>query len=430
MPLYIAQTEVVSRCCIERETTELEFSLPGPSFPYFRTRPSAASVPRETHFLSVPKQLAVKMRGKGRILPQTRLVGGVSSFRVNDVVEGTTSSSIIVIAISARQSRPSTDRITGFSNPKMGQLSPDEIQSAVDAAFAAARLVTGGKNADYIPFLASVPSDNLAVVVATASGSTYLAGNHDVEFAIESISKVFTMALAMNAMGPEEIRRRIGAEATGLPFNSVVALELHSGKPLSPLVNAGAIATTGLIPGDSASAMFEAIAAGHSAFAGRTLEMSEEVNASEQATNQHNKGIAYLLNSAGYLDGDPLKAVDAYTRQCSLLVTCKDLAVMGATLANRGINPLTQQRVITEACVPRVLAEMAIEGLYTASGDFAFEVGLPGKSGVGGGILAVAPGKLAIAAWSPPLDEAGNSVRGWKAVAEVANRLGLNLYAA
>jgi glutaminase len=305
-----------------------------------------------------------------------------------------------------------------------------ELKTAVAAAHAAAKQVSGGANASYIPFLASVPSGLLGVAAVTADGQVFTAGDTDYGFAIESISKVFTLALAMESFGPEAIRKKIGASATGLPFNSVMALELNNGKPLSPLVNAGAIATASLIPGGDADSCWAKILDCQSRFAGKPIRLSDEVNQSEQTTNFHNRAIGWLLYSAGTCYSDPMRAVDVYTRQCSTLITAADLAVMGATLAAGGVNPLTGERVISAANVPFILAEMAMEGLYTSSGEWAYAVGLPGKSGVGGGILAVAPGKLAIAAFSPPLDPAGNSVRGWAAAAHAAKALGLNLYAA
>ena len=302
------------------------------------------------------------------------------------------------------------------------------IERALSAGNAAGRSAAGGKNADYIPFLASVPAELFGIAVVTADGEVFKAGDAEFAFAIESISKVFTLALVMASIGPKAVRDKIGADPTGLPFNSVIALELHAGKPLSPLVNAGAIATASLVPGDNADECWSAILDCQSRFAGRTIALSEEVNHSEQTTNFHNRAIAWLLYSAGACYSDPMRAVDVYTRQCSTLVSAVDLAVMGATLAAGGINPLRKQRVIPEDNVAPILAEMTMEGLYTASGDWAYTVGLPGKSGVGGGILAIVPGRLAIGAFSPPLDPAGNSVRGQAAVAAVANALDCNLY--
>jgi glutaminase len=306
---------------------------------------------------------------------------------------------------------------------------PADIQAAVTKAHDTCKGVEGGANASYIPYLASVPSSLFGVAVVTADGQVFSAGDAQFAFAIESISKVFTLALVMEAIGPAAVRSKVGADPTGLPFNSVMALELHGGKPLSPLVNAGAIATTSLVEGATADEMWAKILDAQSRFAGRTIALSPDVNTSEQTTNFHNRAIAWLLTSAGSCYSDPMRAVDVYTRQCSTLITAEDLAVMGATLAAGGMNPRTRERVVSAANVPFILAEMAMEGLYTASGDWAYQVGLPGKSGVGGGILAVAPGKLAIAAFSPPLDPAGNSVRGQAAVASVARDLGLNLYA-
>lgn len=307
-------------------------------------------------------------------------------------------------------------------------LTPVDIAAAVSAAHAAALAVSGGANADYIPSLASVPPGLCGLAVATADGQVFTAGDADYRFAIESISKVFTLALAMEMFGADAIRQKVGTSPTGLPFNSVMALELHGGKPLSPLVNAGAIATASLVPGDTADQCWQKILACQSAFAGRPITLSDEVNTSEQTTNFHNRAIAWLLCSAGSCYSDPMRAVDVYTRQCSTLITAADLAVMGATLANGGVNPVTKQRVIGADKVPHILAEMTMEGLYDASGEWAYRVGLPGKSGVGGGLLAVAPGKLAIAGFAPPLDPVGNSVRGQAAVAHVARALGLNLY--
>lgn len=304
----------------------------------------------------------------------------------------------------------------------------DAINAALEAGRLAGLATTGGRNADYIPFLASVPPDLFGIAIVTAGGEIFKTGDADFAFPIESISKVFTLALVMEKLGARTVHEKVGADPTGLPFNSVMALELHNGKPMSPLVNAGAISTASLVPGDSADACWVAILDCQSRFAGRKIVLSDDVNRSEQTTNFHNRAIAWLLYSAGTCYSDPMRAVDVYTRQCSTLVTTTDLATMGATLAAGGVNPVSKERVIADDNTAPILAEMAMEGLYTASGDWAFTVGLPGKSGVGGGVLAVVPGELAIAAFSPPLDPAGNSVRGLAAVAAVAKSLGRNLY--
>ncbi|MCF3934090.1 glutaminase A [Acuticoccus sp. M5D2P5] len=290
--------------------------------------------------------------------------------------------------------------------------------------------VDGGKNADYIPYLASVPSGLAALAVVTREGTVVEAGDSRFAFAIESISKVATLALIMETIGRDALREKVGSDPTGLPFNSVMALELAQGKPMSPLVNAGAIATASLVEGATADARWDKILDMQSRLAGRPLSLSDEVNQSEQTTNFHNRAIAWLLYSAGTCYSDPMEALDIYTRQCSTLLDTVDLATMGATFANGGVNPKTGERVVSKDNVPPILAEMMMEGLYTFSGDFAYIVGLPGKSGVGGGMLAVAPGKLAIAAFAPPLDEAGNSVRALAGISAVAKSLNLDLFSA
>jgi glutaminase len=302
------------------------------------------------------------------------------------------------------------------------------VAEAVQMAHAAALKASGGANATYIPYLAKVPAQLCGVCAVTPDGRVFEAGNTRFGFATESISKVFTMALAMEQHGAEMVRDKIGARPTGLPFNSVLALELHGAKPLSPLVNAGAIATVSLVQASDREDRWAKILEIQSRFAGAPIALSSEINESEQTTNLHNRAIAWLLASGGNCFSDPLEALDVYTRQCSTIVTCVNLATMAATLANHGVNPVTGISVVKRENVPRILAEMVMEGLYDTSGDWAFEVGLPGKSGVGGGIIAVAPGKLGIAGFAPPLDAYGNSVRAQVAIANVGKRLNLNLY--
>ena len=307
---------------------------------------------------------------------------------------------------------------------------PDKsaITRAVQAAYKDHTGDTGGANASYIPYLASVDPSLFGVCVVTADGDLFEAGDTGFEFALESISKVFSMALAMQDAGLPEFHDKVGADPTGEPFNSVIAVALHGDKPLSPLVNAGAMSTVSLIPAASPDERWAKILDMQSAFAGRRISLSDDVNNSEQSTNFHNRAIAWLLYSGGTMYSDPMEACEVYTRQCSTLVTARDLATMGATVAARGRNPVTGQQVFDASLVPPILAEMTMEGMYTSSGDWAYKVGLPGKSGVGGGILAIMPGTLAIAAFSPPLDPVGNSVRAQNAVAQVASALNLNIY--
>jgi glutaminase len=307
-------------------------------------------------------------------------------------------------------------------------MTADPIAEAVTAAHAKHCKNRKGKNADYIPALATVDSQLFGVSVVTVDGQTFSAGDANCEFALESISKVFTAALAIEQVGPRKFHRKVGADPTGAAFNSVLALEIHNDKPMSPMVNAGAMTATSLVQAADADDRWRQILQFQSDLAGRPISLSDQIAASERATNFHNRAIAWLLLTGGYMYCEPMEACDVYTLQCSTLVTTVDLAVMGATLANGGINPITGKRVIARANVPHVLALMAMEGLYTASGDWAYTVGLPAKSGVGGGLVAVSPGKLAIAAFSPPLDKAGNSVRAQAAITQIARTLGLGLF--
>lgn len=286
-----------------------------------------------------------------------------------------------------------------------------------------------GEVADYIPVLAEVDPELFGLAVIEVGGGLHDAGDAQHPFSIQSISKMFVYALAIQEHGHERVHDIVGANNTGLPFNSVVALELNDGHPMNPMVNAGALATTALIPGATAAEQWERLREGLSAFAGRPLSLDGVVYASEVATNERNRALGWLLRSYGRLDGDPDNVVDVYTRQCALSITAHDLAVMGATLADGGVNPVTGERVVSEDVCRDSLAVVAATGLYERSGDWLFEIGLPAKSGVAGGIVAVAPGKGAVAGFSPRLDAAGNSVRAQMAIGYLSRALGLNLFA-
>ncbi|WP_278235870.1 glutaminase A [Isoptericola sp. AK164] len=303
------------------------------------------------------------------------------------------------------------------------------IDELVDDAHARYRDLEDGRVADYIPVLAGVDPRLFGLCVAEVGGGLHGAGDAGVEFSVQSISKAFVYALVCEAAGHEGVRDRVGVNNTGLPFNSVMAVELNDGHPMNPMVNAGAIATTALVPGTTPAEQWENVRTGLSRFAGRQLELDGEVYRSESETNARNKAIARLLQSYGRIDVDPLDAVDVYTRQCALRVSAQDLAVMGATLADGGVNPLTGERVVSAQVCRDTLAVLASTGMYERSGEWLFEIGLPAKSGVAGGIVAVAPGKGAIGTFSPPLDPAGNSVRGQRAVAHLSRSLGLNVFA-
>lgn len=305
----------------------------------------------------------------------------------------------------------------------------DRVEELVHAAHERCRDHAGGTVADYIPVLAEADPAWFGVCVAESGGAVHAVGDADVEFSVQSISKAFVYALVCEEYGHERVLERVGVDNTGLAFNSVMAVELHDGHPRNPMVNAGALATTALVPGGSPAEQWETVRTGLSRFAGRQLELDGVVYRSESATNMRNKAIARLLESYGRIETDPLEVVDVYTRQCSLRVTARDLAVMGATLADGGVNPLTGERVVSAQVCRDTLAVLASTGLYERSGEWLFEIGLPAKSGVAGGIVAVAPGKGAIGTFSPPLDPAGNSVRGQRATAYLSRALGLNLFA-
>lgn len=286
-----------------------------------------------------------------------------------------------------------------------------------------------GTVADYIPVLGRADPALFGLAVIDSAGGAHDAGDALHRFSIQSISKMFVYALAIQTHGHERVREIVGVNNTGLSFNSVMALELNGGHPMNPMVNAGAIATTALISGVAPDEKWIRIRDGLSAFAGHELSLDEEVYRSESETNQRNEGLGSLLSSYGRLKGDSDEIVDVYTRQCSLLVTAHDIAVMGATLAAGGVNPVTGERVVSASVCRDTLAVVAASGLYERSGEWLFEIGIPAKSGVSGGIVAVAPGKGAAGAFSPRLDSAGNSVRSQLAIGYLSRALGLNLFA-
>jgi glutaminase len=311
-----------------------------------------------------------------------------------------------------------------------GQLPPDEIvRSLVEAAHTQFKGVDEGLNAQHYPALAAVPAGLFGICLASVGGQITSVGDADHPFTIMSVAKPFVFALVCDAIGPEELRARVGVNATGLPFNSVMALELHPDRLTNPMVNTGAMATTSLVPGDTAAAKWQAIQRCLSRFAGRPLQLNDEIFACAMESNHRNRGLARFLEGYDRLAFDAEATVEIYTRQSSLDVTARDLAVMGATLANGGINPLTGEAVVSATACRLALAVMTTAGMYETSGDWLYDIGLPGKSGVGGGIITVAPGKGGMASFAPPLDAAGNSVRGQLAARFLSDKLGLNLFA-
>jgi glutaminase len=322
--------------------------------------------------------------------------------------------------------------IYGQQQAERLQVSPvapraEQAKAAVNEAYEMFKNDKGGKNADYIPALAKVDSKLFGIAVVTTDNKSYSVGDVTSKFSIQSISKVYSLALAMQEKGADEVFQKIGSEATGRPFNSVEAvvdMPTHTG---NPFVNAGAIATVSLLSGNQ-DQKWKKILDFYSKAAGEKLSLIDEIYKSEAATNQGNRALAALLLKYERIYADPMESVDVYTKQCSIGVNANELAMMGATLANNGVNPKTGEQVIKKEYVPHILATMTTAGLYDGSGGWAWHVGLPAKSGVGGGIVAIVPGKGAIAVFAPPLDEAGNSVKAQKSIAHIAQKLDFNIF--
>lgn len=287
---------------------------------------------------------------------------------------------------------------------------------------------TSGALADYVPQLAAADPDRLGAAFATVDGEVYAAGDADAELTIQSISKPFVYALCLADRGFEAVLARVGVEPSGEAFNEI-SLEVGSGRPRNPMINAGAITAHSLVGGRDLGTddRLGRVVAGLSAFAGRRLEVDEDLAASELEHAHRNLAIAHMLRSHGILDGDPPAAVEGYTRQCALTVTVRDLALMAATLANRGVNPRSGVRVVSERVVRQVLSVMATCGMYDAAGDWATQVGIPAKSGVAGGLIGALPGQLGIATFSPRLDAHGTSVRGVSLFERFSSDMGLHL---
>jgi glutaminase len=301
-----------------------------------------------------------------------------------------------------------------------------DVEAALNAAYDNYKGLQEGKNADYIPALAKVDPKIYGIVLVTADGKVYTKGDVTTEVSIQSISKVFTMAKVIEESGADSIFNNQGVNATGQTFNSIVAIEQNKGAEMNAMVNPGAITATSMVKGETYDEIWGKISGFYNDFAGRQLTVLSDVYQSEAESNQRNQAIGRLMYAYGKIKSNPDRATDIYTRQCSVGVNAKDLAIMAGTLANGGKNPLTGKQVVKTENVPEILAVMATAGLYDDSGKWLYRTGLPAKSGVGGGIMAVSPGKFGIAVISPPLDSAGNSVRAQKAIADISNALGGN----
>ena len=330
----------------------------------------------------------------------------------------------MALVSSSNSDTPSTSYISTGHLP-----SPETVTALVEAAHRRFRDEAQGRVSEVYPALARVPADLFGLCVAGVNGAMHAVGDCDVAFTLMSVSKPFVLALACDVLGPDVVRERVGVNATGLPFNALAAIERSADGRTNPMVNPGAIATTSLAPGSTMDERWAFLLDGLSRFAGRPLAVNEEVLGCALTSNARNRAIVQLLESYGLIEGDPVDALELYTRQCSLDVTVRDLAVMGATLADGGVNPLTKRRVIDPESGKRALAVMATAGLYETSGEWLYDVGLPGKSGIGGGIVMVSPGKGGLGVFAPRLDHSGNSVKGQLAARFLSQRLGLSLFA-
>jgi glutaminase len=317
--------------------------------------------------------------------------------------------------------------IAGFTSVH-AQLTKENIQKVLDEAYNKFKDLKDGKNADYIKELAKVDPNVYGIAIVTTDGQVYTKGDLATQVSIQSISKVFTMAKVIEEIGPKAVMDKIGVDATGMRFNSIVAVEMQKGKEINPLVNPGAIASTSLVAGKDSAAKWKSILDIHSQFAGRPLGLDMPVYISEAGDNLRNQAIAHLLYAYGRMYYDPVQATDIYTKQCAIAVNAKDLAVMAATLANGGYNPVTKKTVVKPETVKYVLPVMATAGLYDDAGQWLFATGVPAKSGVGGGIIAVVPGIMGIAVVSPPLSPAGNSVKAIQTIRYIIETLGINPY--
>jgi glutaminase len=315
-----------------------------------------------------------------------------------------------------------------FSVNAQNALTKENIQKVLNDAYNKFKDLKEGKNADYIKELANVDPNIFGITLISTDGQIYTMGDIKSQVSIQSVSKVFTMAQVLEEQGHQAIQDKIGVDATGMRFNSIVAVELQKGKEINPLVNPGAIAATSLVNGADSAAKWKSIVQMQSDFAGRQLSLDMPVYISEAGDNLRNQAIAHLLLAYGRMYFDPVQSTDIYTKQCALAVSAKDLAEMAATLANGGVNPVTKKKVVSPETVMYTLPVMATAGLYDDSGIWFFNSGLPAKSGVGGGLLAVCPGKFGIAVVSPPLDAAGNSVKAQKVIQYVIAQLKVNPY--
>ncbi|HMS35234.1 MAG TPA: glutaminase A [Ignavibacteria bacterium] len=318
--------------------------------------------------------------------------------------------------------------ISGNVSAQKNQLTKEDITAAVNEAYNKYKDVKEGANADYIPALAEVDPNIFGIAVVTVDGTIVEVGDIAAMVSMQSIEKVFAMAMVIEDLGSDALKEKVGVDATGMKFNAIEPIEWKKGKEMNPCVNPGALATTSLIKGSTAEDKWTNIINTYSDFAGRTLTVNQPVYESEAATNQRNQALSWLLFAYERMYFDPVKTTDIYTKACAINVNAKDLGIMAATLGNAGVNPITNKVVVSPNTTEHTLPVMVTAGLYDDSGIWIYDTGMPGKSGVGGGIIAVAPGKLGIGVISPPLDEAGNSVKAQYVIKYLSEKLGLNMY--
>jgi glutaminase len=303
------------------------------------------------------------------------------------------------------------------------------IQLLINQLYETYQPCTDGQVASYIPELAKADPNCFGIAIATMDGQVFTVGDVGQPFTLQSISKVFTYGLALEDRGREVLLSKVGVEPTGDQFNSIIRLDENSKRPDNPMVNAGAIATTSLIQGSDMTDRLKRILAMFERYVGHDLFIDMPMFLSERATGDRNRALAYLMRHFGMIDGDIDAALDLYFQQCSVMVNCSDLALMAATVANHGVHPISQQQAIQPQYVRDLLSVMYTCGMYDFSGEWAHRVGVPAKSGVSGGIIAVIPNRLGIAVFSPPLDERGNSVRGIKVCEALSQELDLHIFA-
>ena len=308
-------------------------------------------------------------------------------------------------------------------------ISVSQIKAAAQEAYEKFKSNTDGKNADYIPYLANVDKNLFGISICLLDGKTITLGDFDYRFGIESVSKVHTAILALRQYGAQKLLDMIGADATGLPFNSIMAILLEKDHPSTPLVNAGAIAACSMVrPIGEADKKWEAIVSNITDLCGSAPQLIDELYKSESATNFNNRSIAWLLKNYDRIYDDPDMSLDLYTRQCSLGVTAQQLSVAAATVANNGLNPLTHKQVFEGELSSKITSLVATVGFYEHTGDWLYTSGIPAKTGVGGGVMGILPGMFGIAAFAPPIDGAGNSVKSQLAIKYIMNKLGLSVF--